>query len=293
MSNADPTGGHGGLERLSSTCSIQSMTSVSSDLLLTTTTANCEIACLPLNLLLELQSQYLKMEDDTLTSIHNNGGGYNLISDESIHIDGRQCKITNYIQRKVVLKSHYDYKDYRETILAKPMLFITNAKKTNSDTVKTFAFIVNTRHPKMKAQVEGGMNDVISSVMGENYQLQFEFQNVFRDYLLKNRFELIEDNVSFLYAFKVDVLLDIFHLLGLSKKTCRVSGTVLSLYCTAASKKEKVKIFLSKMTNPLIRMGSSADRRLSTFSLDVICEDPFGPDEVQLEESTPKTLLTS
>lgn len=37
---------------------------------------------------------------------------------------------------------------------------------------KTFAIIVNTRHPQIRTKMEGGMNDVISSVMGENYQLQ-------------------------------------------------------------------------------------------------------------------------
>ncbi|XP_063285519.1 mesenteric estrogen-dependent adipogenesis protein [Pelobates fuscus] len=275
------------LDRLPSNIS---MASVSSEMLQTTSTANCEMAILPLRLLLELQPQYLKLEDDTLISVNQNGG-YNIISDESVSVDGRPCKIFNYIQRKVKLESHHDYKDYRETILAKPMLFIINTRKVNTDSERTFAFIVNTRHPQMRAQLEGGMNDVISSVMGENYQLQFEFQKVVQDYLLKERFELLDDNLSFLYAFKVDVFIDIFHLLGLSKKTCQVNGNILNLYCRAPAKKEKVKMFLSKMSNPLIRMGSSADRRLSVFSLDVITEDPFSSNDGQLEE--PTTPLTT
>ncbi|XP_053312350.1 mesenteric estrogen-dependent adipogenesis protein [Spea bombifrons] len=291
MSEPEPSGGHGGLERLSSTRSVLSMSSLSSDMLVTMSTANCEMALLPLKLLLELQSPYLTMEDDTLTSINHNGG-YNIISDESVHINGRPCRISNYIERNVTLKSHYDYKDYRETILAKPMLFITNAKKINSDAVNTFAFIVNTRHPKMKAQIEGAMNDVISSVMGENYQLQFDFQNVVRDHLLKERFELPDKSLSFLYTFKADVFIDLFYLLGLSKKTCNVNGIVLNLNCTTPAKKEKVKRFLSNMSNLLIRMGSSADRRFSAFSLDVISEDPFPPPEGHHEEFSQEIPLT-
>uniref|UniRef100_A0A8C5QA18 Uncharacterized protein n=1 Tax=Leptobrachium leishanense TaxID=445787 RepID=A0A8C5QA18_9ANUR len=286
MAGTGLQGVRGGGGRLTS---VVSMASVSSELLQTTSTANCEMAILPLRLMLELQPQYLKLEDDTLTSINQNGG-YNLISDGTFHIEGRQCRVINYIDRKVKLESHYDYKDYRETILAKPMLFITSAKKDNTDSVRTFAFVVNTRHPKMKAQVEGGMNDVISSVMGENYQLQFEFHNVVSNYLLKERFELLDKNLSFLYTFKSDALLDIFHLLGLSKKTREVNGNIINLYCTKPAKKEQVKMFMSKMSNPLIRMGSSADRRLSVFSLDVINEDPFGANDGLLEE--PSTPLT-
>uniref|UniRef100_A0A8C5QII9 Uncharacterized protein n=1 Tax=Leptobrachium leishanense TaxID=445787 RepID=A0A8C5QII9_9ANUR len=277
MSKAGPAGANGPLERGASIDSIQSVDSVALERLQTTTTANCEMAILPLALLLELQPQYLRTEGDALTSV-NHAGGYNVISDGSAVYDGRQCQIVNYIERKVELKSHTDYKDYRETILSKPILFITNAKKSDANEAKTFAFIVNTRHPKVKAQVEGGMNDVISSVMGENYQLQLNFQNVVKDYL-GHQYQLVEDNLSFLYTFKADVFLDIFHLLGFSKKTCHINGTVLNLLCTAPAKKEKVRRFLYKMTNPLVRMRSSNDnRQLSSFSsFEMISEDPFGP----------------
>lgn len=278
MSDADRTDGNEWPGRHSR------VDSISLDLLQTTTTANCEVAILPLALLLELQPESLRMEGETLTS-NNHRGGYNVFSDGTADIDGRPCHVLNYIQRKVELNSHADYKDYRETILAKPVLFVTNAKKGDAPAAKTFAIIVNTRHPKIKAQVEGGMNNIISSVMGENYMLQIDFQTVVKEHLEKEQFQLVEDNLSFSYTFKVDVFLDIFHLLGLSKKTCHVNGTVLNLFCTAPAKKERVRRLLHKMSNPLIRMGSSVDRKLSSFSIDVICEDQFKPTESPLEEN--------
>ncbi|XP_071990473.1 mesenteric estrogen-dependent adipogenesis protein [Engystomops pustulosus] len=278
MATADPIN-KPQLDRLSS---LKSFSSVGSDILATATTANCEIALLPLKLLIELQSKYLTLEDDVLTS-HNKEGGFNLFSDGSALIEDRQCRIINYIQRKVTLRSHADYKDYRETLLSKPMLFITNAKKVNgaSTSARTFAFIVNTRHPQIRARVEGHMNDVISSVMGENYQLQFMLGSNVKEYLQRQSFELTEDNLSFSYTFKLDVLLDLFFLIGWSKKNCDLQGKVLNLHCTNANRKEKVRSFLSKMTTPLIRLGSSLDhdRRPSVFSLDVITEDPFPPED--------------
>lgn len=283
------------LERISSNRSMMSFSSVGSDVLSTVTTANCEIALLPLRLLIELQPNYLTIENDVLTS-NNYSGGFNLFSDGTALIDGRQCRIVNYIQRKVTLRSHADYKDYRETLLAKPMLFITNAKKVNSDATsdKTFAIIVNTRHPQIRTKMEGGMNDVISSVMGENYQLQFTFHNSVREYLQRQNFELTEDNLSFSYTFKLDVLLDFFYLFGLSKKNCDLHGKTLNLYCTNSSRKERVKLFLSKMTSPLVRMGSSMDhdRRPSLFSLDMIMEDPFPQEEI-VSDSAPVLPLNS
>ncbi|XP_072260539.1 mesenteric estrogen-dependent adipogenesis protein [Pyxicephalus adspersus] len=267
-------------DRLSSTRSNMSMASVSSDVVATMTTANCEMALLPLRLLLDLQPNYLSLENNVLTS-HNQRGGFNVFSDGMAGIDGEQCKVINYIQRKVTLKSHADYKDYRETVLSKPMLFLTNVQKVNSNSAKTFAFIVNTRHPQIRAKVESAMNNAISSVMGENYLLQFNLQSSLKDYLGRQNFEMTEDNLNFSFTFKLDVLIDIFYFLGLSKKSSDVTGRILNLNCSNKEKQEKVKVFLSKMTSPLIRMGSTFDhdRRPSAYSLDVIVEDPFPAEE--------------
>ncbi|XP_040196393.1 mesenteric estrogen-dependent adipogenesis protein [Rana temporaria] len=279
--------------RLSSTRSNMSMSSISSDIMATMTTANCEMAVLPLRLLLDLQPNFLNLESGVFTS-HNQRGGFNVISDGSALIDGQQCRVINYIQRKVTLKSHIDYKDYRDAIFAKPMLFLTNVRKASSDSVKTFAFIVNTRHPQMKARIESGMNDAISSVMGENYFLQFNLNKSLKDYLERQNFQLTEDNLNFSFTFKLDVFLDVFYLLGRSKKSCDVTGKILSLYCTNNDKKERVKAFLSKMTCPLIKLGNSFDhdRRPSVYSLDVIAEDPFPPEMVVVSDTEPVLPLS-
>ncbi|CAI9553127.1 unnamed protein product [Staurois parvus] len=265
-------------DRLASIFSLQSMTSISSDVVATMTTANCEMAILPVRLLLDLQPNYLNLENGVLTS-HNQRGGFNVLSDGAAVIDGQQCRVINYIHRKVTLKSHIDYKDYRETILAKPMLFFFNVRKVKSDSVsaKTFAFIVNTRHPQMKARIEGGMNEIISSVMGENYFLQFNFHRLVKDYLERQNFELTEDNLNFSFTFKLDVFVDVFYLLGMSKKNRDVNGKILNLFCTNHEKKEKVRAFLSKMTCPLIKLGNSFDhdRRPSIYSLGKPSQEDF------------------
>lgn len=281
-------------ERLASTRSTLSMSSINSDIMATMTTANCEMAVLPLRLLLDLQSNYLNLESGVFTS-HNERGGFNVFSDGSAIIDGQQCRVINYIHRKVTLKSHVDYKDYREAILAKPMLFLTNVRKASSESVKTFAFIVNTRHPQMKASIESGMNDAISSVMGENYFLQFNLNKSLKDYLGRQNFQLTEDNLNFSFTFKLDVFIDVFYLLGMSKKSCDVNGRILSLYCTNNEKKERVKAFLSKMTCPLIKLGNSfdRDRRPSLYSLDVIMEDAFPPEEIAVKDTEPVLPLSS
>lgn len=292
MATGDPVN-KSQLERIRSNRSMMSFSSVGSDVLSMVTTANCEIALLPMKLLIELQPNYLTLEDDMLTS-NNYSGGFNLFSEGTALIDGRQCRIFNYIERKVSLRSHADYKDYRETLLSKPMLFITNAKKVNSNSDKTFAIIVNTRHPQIRSKIEEGMNGVISSVMGENYQLQFTFNNIVRKYLQHQNFQLTEDNLSFSYTFKLDVFVDFFYLFGLSKKNCDLHGKIQNLYCTNSSRKERVKLFLSKMTSPLVRMGSSMDhdRRPSVFSMDMIMEDPF-PQEEAVNDSAPVLPLNS
>lgn len=46
-------------------------------------------------------------------------------------------------------------------------------QKTSKE--RTYAFLVNTRHPKIRRQIEQGMDMVISSVIGESYRLQVNF----------------------------------------------------------------------------------------------------------------------
>ncbi|XP_069496889.1 mesenteric estrogen-dependent adipogenesis protein [Ambystoma mexicanum] len=275
--------------------SLASFTSVSSGDLRTLTTCNCEMALLPLSQLLALQPDYLQLlpeeEPENLVSSQRGNGGYNLFADEGFRMDGREFRVTNYISRVVVLKSHLDYKDYRETILCRPMLFITTARKASSPKETTFAFVVNTRHPKVKAQIEGGMDRVISSVFGESYKLQFDFQSVVKDFFARENFVTEADGLTFSYEFKADALLDVFYMFGLSKKTVHVNGRVMNLFSNNPEKKEVVKMFLSKMTDPYIRMASTSDRRFSAISAASLDEDAFASHRPSIDVSPKEQLV--
>ncbi|XP_078513269.1 mesenteric estrogen-dependent adipogenesis protein [Lissotriton helveticus] len=258
---------------------LRSFVSVGSGDLRTLTTCNCELALLPLKQLLAMQPEYLQLrpeeQPDSLVSCHLGCGGYNLFSNGSFRMEGHEFRVTNYISRKVDLTSHLDYKDYRETLLSKPMLFLTTARQESSTKETVFAFIVNTRHPKVKAQIENGMDRIISSVVGESYKLQFDFQNVVKDFFIRESFVMQGEDLSFSYEFHADALLDIFYMLGLSKKTVSVSGRVMNLHSNNPEKKAIVKMFLSKMTEPFVGLGSMPDRRFSTISSSSMDDSAF------------------
>ncbi|XP_008055030.2 mesenteric estrogen-dependent adipogenesis protein [Carlito syrichta] len=167
----------------------------------------------------------------------------------------------------VELTNYCDYKDYRETILSKPMLFFINVQ-TKKDTSKerTYAFLVNTRHPKIRRQIEQGMDMVISSVIGESYRLQFDFQEAVKNFFPPGNEVVNAENLSFAYEFKADALFDFFYWFGLSNSTVKVSGKVLNLSSTSPEKKETIKLFLEKMSEPLIRRSSFSDRKFSVTS---------------------------
>nr|XP_033805162.1 mesenteric estrogen-dependent adipogenesis protein isoform X2 [Geotrypetes seraphini] len=158
-----------------------SIVSISLPELTSLTTCNCELALLPLELLLQLQPVYFQLQQprdsrEGSVTVLNSAGGYNAFCNGLVKLGDHQYHIVNYISRNVDLKTHLDYKDYRETILSRPMLFFVNAtrNKQGVSKEKTFAFIVNTRHPKIKGQIEQGMNNIISSVLGESYKLQVQ-----------------------------------------------------------------------------------------------------------------------
>ncbi|KAH0501997.1 Mesenteric estrogen-dependent adipogenesis protein [Microtus ochrogaster] len=161
--------------------------------------------------------------------------------------------------RYVELTTYSDYKDYRETILSKPMLFFTNVQ-TKKDTSKerTYAFLVNTRHPKIRRQIEQGMDMAISSVIGESYRLQ--------NFFPPGTEVLNGQNLNFTYEFKADALFDFLYWFGLSNSTVKVRGKVLNLTSMNPEKKETIKLFLEKMSEPLIRRSSFSDRKFSVTS---------------------------
>lgn len=73
-------------------------------------------------------------------------------------------------------------------------------------------------------------------------------------------------NLSFAYEFKADALFDFLYWFGLSNSTVKVQGKVLNLTSMNPEKKETIKLFLDKMSEPLIRRSSFSDRKFSVTS---------------------------
>lgn len=268
-----------------------SLTSISSGELRSLWTCDCELALLPLAQLLRLQPGAFQLRGDQLL-VAGPGepvaarGGFNVFSDGLVRLEGQSYRLSSYIKRYVELTNYCDYKDYRETILSKPMLFFINVQ-TKIDTPKerTYAFLVNTRHPKIRRQIEQGMDMVISSVIGESYRLQFDFQDVVKAFFPPGNEVINGENLSFAYEFKADALFDFFYWFGLSNSNVKVNGKVLNLSSTRPEKKETIKLFLDKMSEPLIRRSSFSDRKFSVTSRGSI-------DEVFNCNLSPRSSLT-
>ncbi|XP_077015083.1 mesenteric estrogen-dependent adipogenesis protein [Tamandua tetradactyla] len=248
-----------------------SLTSISSGELRSLWTCDCELALLPLAQLLRLQPGAFQLRGDQL-GVPGPGdsgaarGGFNVFGDGLVRLDGQLYRLSSYVKRYVELTSYCDYKDYRETILSKPMLFFINVQRKDSSKEKTYAFLVNTRHPKIRRQIEQGMDTVISSVIGESYRLQFDFQEVVKNFFPPGNEVVNGENLSFAYEFKADALFDFFYWFGLSNSTVKVNGKVLNLSSTSPEKKETIKLFLEKMSEPFIRRSSFSDRKFSVTS---------------------------
>ncbi|XP_066225390.1 mesenteric estrogen-dependent adipogenesis protein [Saccopteryx leptura] len=268
-----------------------SLTSISSGELRSLWTCDCELAVLRVAQLLRLLPGALQLRGDQLTvpgleEQADAHGGFNIFGDGLVRLDGQLCRLGRYIKRYVELTNYCDYKDYRETILSKPMLFFVSVQ-TRKDTSKerTYAFLVNTRHPKIRRQIEQGMDMVISSVIGESYRLQFDFQEAVKNFFPLGTELVNGENLSFAYEFKADALFDFFYWFGLSNSTVKVNGKVLNLSSTSPEKKETIKLFLEKMSEPLIRRGSFSDRKFSVTSRGSI-------DEVFHCSLSPRSSLT-
>ncbi|KAM6179027.1 mesenteric estrogen-dependent adipogenesis protein [Rhynchocyon petersi] len=248
-----------------------SLTSISSGELRSLWTCDCELAVLPVAQLLRLQPGALQLRGDQLAVLGQAEsaarGGYNVFGDGLVRLDGQLCRLSSYIKRYVELTNYCDYRNYREMILSKPMLFFINVRTTkDTSKEKTYAFLVNTRHPKIRRQIEHGMDAVISSVIGESYRLQFDFQEAVRSFFPAGSKVVDVENVSFAYEFKADALFDFFYWFGLSNSRVSVTGKVLNLSSSSPEKKETIKLFLEKMSEPFIRRSSFSDRKFSVTS---------------------------
>lgn len=95
---------------------------------------------------------------------------------------------------------------------------------------------------------------------------QFDFQEAVRKFFPPGNEVVNGENLSFAYEFKADALFDFFYWFGLSNSTVKVDGKVLNLSSTSPEKKETIKLFLEKMSEPLIRRSSFSDRKFSVTS---------------------------
>lgn len=95
---------------------------------------------------------------------------------------------------------------------------------------------------------------------------QFDFQEAVKNFFPPGNEVVNGENLSFTFEFKADALFDFFYWFGLSNSTVKVNGKVLNLSSTSPEKKETIKSFLEKMTEPLIRRSSFSDRKFSVTS---------------------------
>lgn len=248
---------------------VNSISSVSTVDLGTLTTCNCELAVLPVSQFLAQQKEYFSVEEFNIIVSHHLGGGYSLCCDGEIRLHDQKYTVTSYVKRNTVLSSHQEYREYRENLLNKPLVFFTSAVKNNTETPveKTFAVVVNTRHPRIRRQIEQGLDQAISSATGENYSLKCELQKSVNNFFLQGGYSTDGEGLDFSFEFKTDSLFDIFYLLGWNKTKAEITGKILNLSCNAEAKQSKVKMFLDKMSEPFIRMCSSSDRRFSNISI--------------------------
>lgn len=114
---------------------------------------------------------------------------------------------------------------------------------------------------------------------------QFDFQEAVNNFFPPGNEVINGENLSFAYEFKADALFDFFYWLGLSNSTVKVNGKVLNLSSTSPEKKETIKLFLEKMSEPLIRRSSFSDRKFSVTSRGSI-------DEVFNCNLSPRSSLT-
>ncbi|XP_042316020.1 LOW QUALITY PROTEIN: mesenteric estrogen-dependent adipogenesis protein [Sceloporus undulatus] len=286
-----------------------SLASVSSGELQGLRTCNCEMAVLPLRQLLALQPRALRLQhgehDAPLALLllspseaaGAGGGGFTVISDGFLRLDGQEeCRLKGYFKRYVELNTHYDYKNYERLYGGSTVAIFVNVKTKYSSSKgmceKDHALLVNTRHPKMRRQIENGMNNVISSVIGESYKLQFDFRDVVKKFFPSGTHIVNEESLSFSFEFKSDALFDFFYWFGLSKSTVSINGKVLNLSSTKPEKKDIITKFLDKMSEPNLRSNSFSDRKFSIISrtLDDVFNGNWTPQSSETE--SPLTVWT-
>ncbi|XP_067888931.1 mesenteric estrogen-dependent adipogenesis protein-like [Heterodontus francisci] len=247
---------------------------------------SCEMAVLPLELLLSLQRSQFHMVGKTIQVSKEPGTGYNVICNGQVKVDGQQCDLVNCIQRKVTLTSHKEIRNLQETILSKPMILFTSVKLTEvSKKDVVYAVIVNTRHPRMRQQIEDSMKEVTASEIGANYVLQFTLQKTVQSYFsMKEGYKVHGLGLDFTCEFKCDSF-DVFHWLGRISKSKELNGKILDLSCITEDEKCKVKKLLDKMSEPNVQtdiVSEQSPGAVSSLCAGASDNEVFSPSQAQL-----------
>ncbi|XP_078078342.1 mesenteric estrogen-dependent adipogenesis protein-like [Mustelus asterias] len=247
---------------------------------------SCELAVLPLELLLSLQRPHFLVQGKSIQISQAAGAGYNVISNGQVQVDGQQCSLLNCIPRKVTLTSQKEYKSLQETLLSKPMVLFTSVKLTeDSKKDMIYAVIVNTRHPRMRQEIEDSMNNVTASEMGTNYVLQFTLQKAVELFFSLNEgYKIHGLDLDFTCELKCDSF-DVFHRLERTSKTKELNGKILDLSCTTEDEKCKVKSLLDKMSDPNVQIGSVSEQNPGAVSS--ICAGSSGKEVLSSSRAQP------
>ncbi|XP_069747675.1 testis-expressed protein 26 isoform X3 [Narcine bancroftii] len=205
-----------------------------------------QIAVLPIEWLLILQKSQFHLAGKTIEVRNEAGAGYNVISNGQVRMDGQQYNLVNCIQSKVTLTSQKEYKDFQKLLLSKLMVFFATVKVTEGST-KVYAVIVNTRHPRMRQEIEDNMKDVTALEMGAKYVLQLTLQKSVQSYFSLKDLSVIHDrSLVFTCEYKSS---DDFH--GCTTKTKELNGNILDLSYVTEDEKCEVKKLLDKMSESI------------------------------------------
>ncbi|XP_051882371.1 mesenteric estrogen-dependent adipogenesis protein-like [Pristis pectinata] len=256
---------------------------------------NCEIAILPVELLLSLQKSQFHLVGTTIEVRKEPGIGYNVIADGQVRVDGQQYNLVNCIHSKVTLTTHKEHKDFQKMILSKLMVFFTTVKATESSSKDlVYAVIVNTRHPRMRQEIENSMKDIKASEVGTKCVLQFTLQKAVQSYFSLKDVHITHNlGLEFTCEYKCSSS-DVFH--GCTTKTKELNGKILDLSCKTEDEKSKVKKLLDKMSEPIveIKIGSvQSPGMVSSFQAGTLEDKVFSSTQPYAKHSSVKETSSS
>ncbi|XP_072119056.1 mesenteric estrogen-dependent adipogenesis protein-like [Mobula birostris] len=227
---------------------------------------DCEIVVLPIELLLSLQKSHFHLLGKTIKVRKEPGIGYNVISNGQVRVNGQQYNLVNYMHSKVTVNSHKEYKDLKKTILSKLMVFFTIVKVTEGSSQDTvYAVIVNTRHPRMRQEIESSMKDVKASEVGTKYAFQFTLQKAIQSFFsLKDACITPDLGLEFTCEYKCDSS-DVFH--ECTTKTKELNGKIFDLSSVTEDGQSKVMKLLDQMSEDFAET-ETGPAEVSSFQAD-------------------------